>query len=204
MKTLKKITFLLLTALIVSCGSDDDNSTSSTNKFSIQGLDYVTPNGYLILDDGPSYTNAFILTFLEGTMREDNVNGSSISTNTNHGIALSVKLGTNQVTSEQAITNTITSGTTFTLSDDGRAITDITSYSNVYTFSGVQYGDPDDATANLYEINNLGSGSVTVNSFTVDLTARTGTVDCNYTITDENNVVITGSYNGTFEIINEF
>lgn len=202
---MKKITLLLLTLLIISCGSNDDNnSPSTTNKFTIQNTDYETPNAYLQLDNGPSYGNYFSLVLINGLMLQDTVRGNLLSTNTTHGVTLSVRFGNSPVNSEQAITNNITNGAVLNLSDDARAITNLTSYSNIITHNGVQYGDTDASTANLYEINNTGNGTVTINSFTVDLTARTGTVDCTYTITDENNVVITGSYNGTFKVRNKF
>ncbi len=204
-KTLKKLA--LLTAILiltVGCKKDDDSAKEDENKFTIQGTDYETLNGYLLLDDGPSYTNSFGLVFLEGTMREDNINGSSISTDTNHGIVVFVEFGNTNVNSEQAITNMIIDNSTYPVDDETTAITDIISYTDTYMNGGIQYGNPDDATATLYVVNATGSGSLTINTFTVDLSARTGTVDCSYTFLDDNGANVSGQFDGTFEIINEF
>lgn len=204
-KTVTKILLIVsVFMLIVTCKKDDDSARDNDNKFTIQGTDYQTPNGYLLLDDGPSYTNSFGLVFLEGTMREDNTNGSSISTDTNHGIVVFVKFGTSNVSSEQAITNNIIDNTTYPVDDETTAIKDIITYNNTYTYGGVQYGDPEDATATTYVVNASGSGSLIINTFTVDLVARTGNVDCTYSFVDDNGVNVTGQFDGTFEIINEF
>lgn len=202
---LLQLTLVILSGLFIQCSNDDDRpQRTNDNKFTLLSTDFATPNGYLLLDDGPAYTNAFILTFLNGQMREDNVNGASIETTTTHGIALSVTLGSGTVNSESAVTNAIIAGNTYALNDDARVITNITNYTDTYTFGGTQYGDPDDSGATLYEVNTLGSGTVTINSFSVNHTTRTGNIDCDYTLTDENSNTFTGQFVGSFDIINEF
>ncbi|HIP49600.1 MAG TPA: hypothetical protein EYG92_11625 [Lutibacter sp.] len=193
------ITFLLL--FNISCKKDVEDTPQALNEFTVQGADYLTPNAYLILDDGPSvYTNGFMLAFLEGTMREDSTNGSSISTDTNHGIALVVMHG-GTVNSEQAV---VINNTTYALDDETSTLTNITNYTNTYTHNGIQYGDPDDTGANEYIINNGTGGSVIINSINIDYVARNGTIDCSYDFLDENNVRVIGQFLGSFEIINEF
>ena len=193
------ITLLLL--VTTSCKKDVDDAPLDRNEFTVQGTDYLTPNAYLILDDGPSvFTNGFMLVFLEGTMRKDNTNGSSISTDTHHGIALVVMHG-GTVSSEQAV---IINNTTYPLDDDTSALTNISNYTNTYTYNSIQYGDPDDAGANEFIVNNGTGGSVIINSISIDYVARNGTVDCSYDFLDENNVRITGQFLGNFEIINSF
>lgn len=192
---------LFITSLCLTSCSDDDNSIpSEETKFTIQGSDYLTPNGYLILDDGPSYTNAFVLGFMDGVLIEDNVNGSSISINTNHAVVLQVELGGANVSSEQDVI--ITDGTTYTLTNESAALTNITSFSDIHTVNGSSYGEPNAAT--YFEFTNIGSGVVTINSIVIDYVARTGTVDCDYNITDDNGITIQGMYKGEFNIINEF
>lgn len=137
-------------------------------------------------------------------MREDNINGNSIETSATQGVVLWVKLSTAQVTSEQVVTNQITNNTTFILDEETTAITNITNYNGVYNYGGVQYGEPDDTTAVIYEVGATGNGTLDVISFTVDLTTRTGTIDCNYTFLDNNNQTITGVFIGSFDILNEF
>lgn len=205
MKTIiKNFLIIMIITLVLSSCKKEDNTPSSTNKFSIENTEYITPNAYLLLDDGPLYTNGFGIVLLEGTMREDNINGSSISTDTDYGLVLWVTLGFTQVSSESAITNQITNNSTFTLNDETRAITNITLYTNTYMSGGVQYGDPDDDSAMLYDINTGGSYSLMVNTFSVNLTDRNGTIDCTFSFRDDNNNLVSGSYNGSFEIINEF
>lgn len=204
-KTITELLILtVILTLIINCKKDEESTRDNENKFTVEAADYLTPNGYLLLDDGPSYTNSFGLVFLEGTMREDNINGSSISTDTNHGIVLWVDFGNTNVNSEQAITNNIIDNSTYPVNDETTAITDIITYTNTYMDGGIQYGDPDDASATLYVVNATGSGSLTINTFTVDLVARTGTVDCTYAFLDDNGVNVSGQFDGSFDIINEF
>jgi hypothetical protein len=194
-----KLATLFLTLLLLSCG-DDDNTPTSTNEFTISGTDYATPNGYLILDDGPSFTNAFMLGFIDGILIEDNVNGSSISTNTTQGIVLQVDFGGSNVSSEQDVI--INNSTTYILTDETTALTNISSFSDTHIINGVTYGEPDNA--NYFELGLNGNGTVTINNITIDYLARTGTVDCTYSFVDDNGVTVNGQFDGNFEIINEF
>lgn len=201
----QKITLIIFGFLLVQCSGDDESNPTTTNKFTYNNQDFSTQNAYLILDDQPSpYTNAFMFAFIDGEMREDNINGSSITTDNQYGLVVHVELGSGMVNAESDITNVISGTTTFSLSDDSRAILNITNYTNTYNFGGKIYGEPDDATADLHDVNVTGNGTLTINSFTVDLTVRTGTLDATYHFTDEHNHTFNGNFNGTFKIINSF
>lgn len=201
-KTLTKLLLLsVMLILIVNCKKDDDDSNRTTNEFSIQGNTFNTPNGFLFLDDLPApLTNAAFFVFTDGTFSQD----GELSTNSLHGIKLTMPFGSTPAASEQEVINNIINNTTYNLDDEALAITNITSYNNIVTVNGTQYGQPDEVSSDLNEVNAIGSGSITINTFTVDLVARTGNVDCTYAFVDDNGVNVTGQFNGTFEIINEF
>ena len=201
MKNFTKILAILLLGIIIfGCGNDKDdiNTLNEENKFEINSTDYSTSNGYLLLDNGPTYTNGFAFAFLDEPMVEHN--GNTVPVSTKHAVAIFVSLGQTPVSTEQDITNTIISNSTFTLDDDSLAITNISNFTNTYTLGNVQYGEIDDTNATVFDINMLANNSLNINSFSVDLAARTGTVDCNYSFIDLNGVTISGSYNGNFEI----
>lgn len=200
-KILKLFLFATILTLVINCKKEDDNSSRSVNEFTIMGNTFNTPNGYLFLDNlPPPLTNAAFFVFTDGTFTQD----GELSTSSFHGIKLTMPFGNTPVNSEQNVINNITNNTTYSVDDEALAITNISSYHNIVMVNGIQYGQPDEASANLYEVNTTGNGSITVNNFTVDLTARTGTVDCSYTLLDENGVSVTGQFDGTFDIINEF
>ncbi|AJR04749.1 hypothetical protein [Siansivirga zeaxanthinifaciens] len=205
MKYLKSILALLVITSLFNCSPDEaPPQPLGNNAFNIAGTQYDTNHGYLLLDDGPSFNDGFGLTFVNGVMIEDNTNGISLQSSTTQGVVLWVNFSNAQVNSEQAVTYQITNNTTFVLDEETTAITDIINYDDVYSYNGIQYGDPDDATAIIYEVGATGNGTLDIISFTVDLTTRTGTINCNYTFVDNNNTTITGAFNGSFDIINEF
>lgn len=201
MKTLKKITFLLLTVLIVGCSSNNNsNSPTNTNKFTIQNTDFSTPNAYVLVEDNPTPEDAFFLGFLDGTLAMDPVNTTTLtSTNTNNLVVLLVNHG-GTVSGQQNIN--LNAGQTYSLDkQDSAVLTNIGAFTNLATINGSQYGEPDGTQSTVSEIENTGSGTVTINTLTIDYVAKTGTIDCNYTITDDNGVSISGSYSGNFNII---
>jgi len=71
----------------------------------------------------------------------------------------------------------------------------LSSFNNPFDFSSI---------SNPYSISESNSGTLTINTIVIDYVARVGTVDCSYQITDDNGIVITGNYNGSFNILNGF
>ncbi len=71
----------------------------------------------------------------------------------------------------------------------------LNSFNNPFDFSSI---------SNPYSISESNSGTLTINTIVIDYVARVGTVDCSYQITDDNGIVITGNYNGSFNILNGF
>lgn len=195
---------LLVVLNLNSCGNDDDNSTPlPINKFTVQGTDYETPKAYLVFDDSTPYGDAFFLNLLDSDMREDSVNGMSVSSNLTQGIVLLVEHGPVAVLTEQDVN--IASNTTYQLDkENSLALTNVTGFNDTYIYNGITYGEPDQTTANVYKIENSGNGTVTINSITIDYVARTGTIDCTYQLTDDNGIIIAGNYSGNFNILNGF
>jgi hypothetical protein len=206
MKTLKKIfTLLLLTTITFGCGGDDDNTPTPTNEFAIQGTDYATPNAYIIMEPNPNPENAFFLYFSNGSLILDTTVNPEIlmSTNTSQLISLLVHHGGANVSGQQSIN--LSSGQTYTLNNQNSgAGINIGGFTDIATINGSQYGELDELQSTIYKIENSGSGSVTVNTFTINYVTNTGTIDCTYTMTDDNGVLISGSYSGNFNLISNF
>lgn len=189
-------TFLLLAS---GC-QDDDQPIAPSNHFEVNGVTYLTPQAYLILDDGPPYQDQYGFAFLDGELREDNTNGSSVSTGTSRGGVVWVKNGPGTVNSEQAV---LINPGTHTLNDESLVFTAIQGFTDTYGFGGKTWGDPDIAAADVIEIGTTGNGSVTIHALTIDYGLRTGTIDMSYFLSDGTKTV-TGTYSGGFGIINEF
>jgi hypothetical protein len=195
------ISFLCLFILCFAGGcQDDDQAQRPASGFDVDAQVYLTPKLYLILDDGPVFTNSFGFAVLNGEMREDNVNGASISAQTTHGGILWVENGPGTVSSEQAVSVNVG---THTLNDESLMFTNVLSFDDTYTFGGQTWGEPDIAPADMIEIGSLGNGTLTINAITIDYTTRTGTVDLTYNVSDGTRFT-GGNYVGSFEIINEF
>lgn len=203
MKTTKQLVLLLLLVTFTfSCGSDDDPNPPQTtnNEAIINGITHQLISASLGLDTGPSYNNQFSLVFTDGLIKVNSSNVPTVDINsTTMGIGIFVDLGSTPLSTEQAIVNNITT-TTYNLNDDTSAITNVVNFNNTYLDNGIQYGEFDETGATTYEVNNLGNGTVTINTFSVDLAARTGIIDCDFSFTDENGVLISGNFNGSLTI----
>jgi len=106
MKHLKTIITILTLALFFNCEINDDVLPGpppplSNNEFTIGTNAYDTTDAYLLLDDGPNYTEAFALTFINGKMREDTTNGISLETSTTQGVVLWVNFSNGTVTTDR-------------------------------------------------------------------------------------------------------
>ncbi len=200
-KTTKLLALLFLLSFTFGCGDDDDPNPPqvNNNEAIINGNTYQINSASLGLDAGPPYNNQFSLVFTDDLINVNSSNDFAVSTNTTMGIVIFTKLGSTALSTEQAVVNNITT-TTHNLNDDTRAITNITNYTNIYTYSGVQYGDVDETGVNHFDMNNTGSGTVTINSISIDLAARTGMVDCDFSFLDENGIQISGNFNGPLKI----
>lgn len=195
--------FLSLLFVTLSFGCEDDDPVvfpPQNNAFSIAAESFATFNAYLILDDGPNFSDQYGFAFLAGELREDNVNGSSMSTDGTFGSIVWVENSAGTVASEQAVA--VLPGI-HALNDESLAFTAVAGFTDTYNFGGKTWGEPDINTGDLTEVGQSGNGTLTINSITIDYVLRTGTVDLSYTFTDGIKTV-TGTYTGSFGIINEF
>ena len=202
--SIKLIIGLFLLLHLSSCGNDDppESNASSNNEFTVLCCPIATPNAFLILDDGPNFTNAFRLAFTDGQLREDNVNGIGFSTNMKQLVWIGTNFGSGTVSPESVVTNAITT-TTHPINSESIAQINITTWVDTYMYNGQQWGTIDDAGSSNFP-STASFGTNTIHSFTVDLVARNGTIDCDYTYVDNNNITISGHFDGSFKIINEF
>lgn len=198
---------ILLSLLFVSCSEQEETpeplaeSDPIVNQAVFQSTGIATPHCYLIFDDGPTYTNGFILLFSDGVYQEDNVNGASFINTTQNAVALFVMDDTPPtVSTEQSVDVTLGA---YALNDETGAYFGINAWDDTYTQNGNTYGEPDGAT-HIIEQGLNGGGVLVINSVTIDYTARTGTIDAEYQMLDGNRNYISGTYSGTFEILNEF
>lgn len=195
-----KIAIILITFIAVSC-DNDDSTPSINNEFTIQAVDYETPNAYLIFDDSSPYGDAFFIVLLDGTLIEDNVNGISTSTNTRQGIALSVNHGGDVLTEQQINIG----NATYTLNKDNTVIfTNASNFTDTFVQNGTTYGEVDLSSSSAYYIENSGSGTLIIDYINIDFTNRKGTLNCSYNLIDDTGISITGQFNGVFEILNGF
>lgn len=203
MNTVKQLLALLfLITFTFACGDDDDSSSPqlNTNEAIIDGTTYQIKSASLGLDAGPSFNNQFSLVFTNGLINVTSTNVPTVDTNsTTMGIMISITLGNTPLSTEQAVVNNITT-TTYNLDDDTSAFSNIINFTDTYFKSGVEYGEIDESGATTFEVTNVGGGTVTINSFSVDLSARTGMVDCNFSFSDANGKTISGNYNGALTI----
>lgn len=201
MKTTKTILAVLFLALVFSCGGDDDDDTTPSvpqNGITIAGNFTPTPNAYLILDRGVSpFENSFFFALSDGTLINDS--NDSVLSSLNTAAALHI----DNTGSVSALNQVDVNTNNYILeSDDTAILKNISMFTNTIIYNGVSYGVIDQDSATNYLIENSGSGSFTITAITKDFVARNGTITCSFTITDDNGDVITGTYSGTFIILN--
>jgi hypothetical protein len=197
------IAILIFSALFVftsACHKDDE--TYSAPSFSIGDSLFATPNAYLVLDDGPPYTDGFFICLTDGILAEDPINGSSFSLDTKNGVFIFVRNSNGTVPTEQAVSIQPTSYTPEY--GNTSVVVGINAWKNIINLNGQQFGHID-GMDQLIDLDVPGAfGYLEINSISIDYAARTGTVDLIYNLSDGVSPNVSGFYQGTFEIINEF
>lgn len=179
MKTIIKTLLIITIFTFFSC-NEDENEPSPVNKFTVEGVDYLTPNCYIEFDDEDNQ-DEFNLFFLQGTMA-DNDGGMG----------------------DYAFSLTTFNWVFYNIRDDENpSIT--TPYPNIQT--GVSYiggptdtviiangtpGDDDSGT----DFSNGGTPTLTINSWNFDSTTQTGTINVDYVWGN-----VTGHYEGALGVI---
>ncbi|WP_367392865.1 hypothetical protein [Lewinella sp. LCG006] len=201
----RKMIFIALfsMALLLGTACDDDNGPQPgvpDNSFAIGTTNYPTTNAYLLLDDGPNYLDQYGILLADTDFREDNVNGISMNTNGKHAVVLWVNNSSTLFTNEQDVMISIG---THVLDEESTAIYDIIQFEDTYPLGTDTYGEPSENGASVVEAGSSGGGNVTINSVTVDYTARTAQLDISYTLT--NGVVsLNGQFIGNAGLLNGF
>jgi len=205
-KTILKAALLITLLSFASCSSDDDDQGGNpvkSNSYKVDGGEYATPNLYLIIDgSGTNYDSDYTFMFTDKIMREDATNGVSMSTDTNQFSSLSFDNGGASVSSITAVTNQITVGS-HPLDDDTEAGFNISNWNDTYMYNSQQFGVPVGYVG--YDLESSFSGAhLNIESITIDVAARTGTINCTYVFYSySTGVPINGEYEGTFTILND-
>lgn len=202
---LQKMIFitLLSVAFLLGTACEDDGGPQQGvpfNSFDIGTTNYPTTNAYLLLDDGPDYLDQYGILLADTDFREDNVNGISMNTNGKHAVVLWVNNSSTLFTNEQDV---IISVGTHVLDEESTAIYDILQFEDTYSLGADTYGEPNENGANVVEVGSSGTGTVTINSVSVDYSARTAQLDISYTLTN-GAVSISGQFIGNTGLLNGF
>lgn len=199
MKTIQLLCFAIVALTFINCSNDDDATPSTTNGITIAGNFTATPNAYVIFDRTAPYDDGFFFALADGTLI--NNAGDNVLSNTNTTIAAALLVDNGgQVASQNLVNFNISN---YTLEkDDTTVLEDIIGFTNTEVINGTTYGQIDDDTATEYIIENAGFGSLDITTITKDFAARNGTITCTFSITDDNGIVITGYYSGTFIMLN--
>ena len=200
MKKLNLLIVLLLSISLSNCGSDVDATPVNQNGITIAGNFTATPNAYVVFDRTAPYDDGFFFILANGTAVNDAGNNVNASTDTTIAAALLVDNGGATLASQSLVDFNIRS---YTLDKDDTAVVDnITAFTDTYTANGTSYGQIDQDSAINYLIENAGSATFNISALTKDFITRTGTISCTFSMTDDNGVIITGAYTGTYIMLN--
>jgi len=191
------------TALLLGTACEDDGGPQQGvpyNSFDIGAQNYDTYSGALLFDKGPVFSDRYAFAFQNGDIAYTTANGITIETSSTNAIVLFVENST--AVFNDCADISITTGT-FSVTDDSRALYDIFQYNNTHNYGGLTYGTPDEPTSNRLEVNSSGSGSLTINSISIDYARGEVQVDLIYTITD-GTVTLTGQFDGRVDILKGF
>ncbi len=204
MKNLKNILLLFIAIVFVGCDGDGDDDAMDTpesqNGITIAGNFTATPGAYVVFDRTAPYDDGFFFIMTNGTLINDagdNVNGSI---DTTIAAALLVDNGGVNLPAQSQVDYNVKS---YTLDKNDTVVVDnITMFTNTYIDNGVTYGQIDQDSAVNYYIENTGSATFTITALTKDFNTRSGTITCTFSMTDDNGVIITGEYSGTYKMLN--
>lgn len=188
----------LLLSLATSCKKDEFQEGKPLNSFDIGADNYETDYGYLLFDDGPPYNDGFALAFTDGLMQRNSADGNIyVASTAQQAVVLFVDGNPTNFPRLEDIPVTVGS---HPLTDDSRLLYDILQYNSTYKHAGITYGTPDESTSSRLEINATGSGTVNIQSISIDYAAMEAQVDISYQFTDGTQTV-TGQFQGRVEIL---
>jgi hypothetical protein len=201
MNTLKILSILILVIASLSCNTDDDNSTvtPASNGITIEGDFTAADQAFIIFDRTAPYDDGFFLVLANGELINDTNNEVFAATNTTIAAALLID-NTGQVATQDAVNVNVSN---YVLEKgDTVVVENISNFTDVVTQNGTLYGEIDQDSAVNYLIENSGSGSLDITAISKNFTTRDGTISFTFSITDDNGVLITGSYTGSFKMLN--
>lgn len=211
-----KISLILLSLIILltGCAKDDEQNENITNHFKVDDKNFECDHAFLlyesnytynIVEEGDTtqmnsegtkeYKNGFSLLITNADLIQFD-DELLLSSDFNHGIYLSVKLGDNDLMNRDDIL--ITSGD-YTLNEDSNAITNST-IEVVKTIGGIGYGITNGREI-LYDINE--SGSLNIESIEINSETETGKIKFTFEFITSNGQTIDGSYEGSFNILED-
>ncbi len=196
--------------MIVSCDKNDDISTA-TNSFESNNISYDTPNCYIEFDEFTDNNASFNLFLLNGRMFDNdaNVNGSSgdylFSLNTSNFVFYNIRAIENPSIETPQYPN-IQTGINYIGSDNDSVIIhgfSVNPLSPNFDSNGVNYGMPNEGSGVVHEPSPGSTNTITINTYSVDLMAKTGQIDLDYQFLDALENTITGHYEGSFGVFQD-
>ncbi len=197
--------FFLLLFMLSSC-SDDDKDSSTSNQFEYFETEYHTPNVYLyfesnsVLDpqtglESEVFDNEITIVLTDGIFSPENcIWGFSIDTK--QYMYLSVVLDDIEVGN---LSDVDISSRSYTLSNETETVTEISEITVFCTDNGKDYGEVDSGF--FLPFSTTDTGTLSIQSVDIDYEAKTGTMECSYTINSAAVESITGSFKGRFAIV---
>lgn len=200
--TFKIIFIAFFIGIFTSCSTDDNSNTTpanSSNGITINGNFTAADQAFIIFDRTAPFDDGFFLVLANSELINDTNDQVFAATNTTIAAALLID-NTGQVATQDAVNVNVS---TYVLEkDDTLVVENISNFTDTFTQNGTLYGEIDQDSAVNYLIENSGSGSLDITAISKNFTARDGTISFMFSITDDNGVLITGSYTGSFKMLN--
>ena len=202
----------------VSCDNNDDEQTSivaPTDGFTINSAFNETANAYFEIDEddddpqvgGNGFPDSYSFFFTNGRMLDNdaNVNGSSgdylFSLDTTEWVFLNVEA----IDNPSLVTGGPLAGNTYIVSSTNDSVilegAQIDALTTPYLVDNIEYGMGNDNAGVTHEPGVQGP-TITINAINLDINNPTAsTIDADYTFMNQDGVVISGHYEGTFGVI---
>ncbi len=213
LQIMKKYTTLFFISLLaitfMSCGKDEpDAAGQEIIGFTIEDIDYSTPQAYLIFESAwvvdiatgeylDIYQNAFRLFFSDS---ETIINDEDIliRTTTSNIAALAYESEEDDVSSIEEIG---IGKLTYSLNDETVIAENLVEFEYLidHSIGSKNYGRPNESEFHLIE--DSGSGSLSIEQLNIDYSNLTGNIRCTYNVTDDNGVAIDGLYDGSIVVL---
>ncbi|WP_291869864.1 hypothetical protein [Maribacter sp.] len=214
MKITKNLLYIITIALLISCDNNDDTVTPTsipTDGFTYNTTFFETENAYVNIDDdddnADGFPDSYTFFFTDGRMFDNdaNVNGSSgdylYSTNTTKLVFLNVLVSDNP----SLASSFPLPGATYIVSsiEDSVIIHEaqIDPLSPSYINNSVEFGMGNDNIGTFHTAGVV-APTITLNQVNIDNNDPTNSsIDADYSFMNQDGVIITGHYTGTFGVI---